>query len=815
MAFGHDMGGVRAADEVARSRVLRDVRSSREVLVDVIGSPPGVLLVGLMSTILIVVVPGIFDLVLAGALTYLLIPRARRKRMRAPFRLPKASALLDNGDRKPGSNAPQKARGIAFFGNRVEDGAEIWAAGGDLQRHQFIIGTTGAGKTEGLVSQLVNAFIWASGLFYCDGKGDVTLFAKIFSLARIFGREDDVLVLNFMTGNADTTIKRSDRLSNTYNPFSVGSASSLTQLLVNLMDASDGKGDMWKGRAISFIATILPCLVDKRDFGGLLLHVGTIRQFMPFVTMYSLLTDPQVRPENQERILAFLKDVPGFQPGKGLQQAQAFFDQYGFQQMQFTRILSSLADTYGHIFKADLAEVALKDAVVNRRILITLLPALELSRPELGNLGKIVVAGLKGMMGAGLGNRLEGTRREIIESRATNAPTPYLAYFDEFGYYMPEDAALMWAQARSLNFSLTAAGQDLQAFYRTSKEETLAIVSNCSIKQFGKLEDPKDTFELIDALAGKSQVAVIGGYEYRPNSLTDSLRHDGSVKIEKVERVTLQDLKEQVEGEVHMLINAKIIRAAVFYADPPLQARYRINHFMKVRPPTEDEVKGISANTEVLLAALMAPDTALAGEVQDPTRRDRWWRYVADVEASEVGVRYVRQRLGLELGIAVFQGYRTELGPETADAGSAGGLVHRHEPAETADDEVFDANDALDEVDVFSARKRPEPIDEESALYAAAAASTVAIVGGRGLTTVRATLLEAGAVSREVAALGASLGGSPEECARLAREAIQVASIATAYPPTPKPQLPQDVDQVMGASLGRLSALLGDDGGGR
>lgn len=89
--------------------------------------------------------------------------------------------------------------------------------------------------------------------------------------------------------------------------------------------------------------------------------------------------------------------------------------------MQFTRIMSSLADTYGHIFATEQAEVNLKDVAINCRILLVLLPALEKSRPELGNLGKIIVAGMKNMMGTQLGGRIQGSKLELLDKRATNA----------------------------------------------------------------------------------------------------------------------------------------------------------------------------------------------------------------------------------------------------------------------------------------------------------------------------------------------------------------------------------------------------------
>src|SRR3546814_5529431 len=85
---------------------------------------------------------------------------------------------------------------------------------------------------------------WGSGFLFCDGKGDVQLFAKIYAMARRFGREDDLLVLNFMTGNQDLGAGNGKVRSNTLNPFATGSSDNLTQMVVGLMDDAGGDGAM-------------------------------------------------------------------------------------------------------------------------------------------------------------------------------------------------------------------------------------------------------------------------------------------------------------------------------------------------------------------------------------------------------------------------------------------------------------------------------------------------------------------------------------------------------------------------------------------
>ena len=68
------------------------------------------------------------------------------------------------------------------------------------------------------------------------------------------------------------------------------------------------------------------------------------------------------------------------------------------------------------------------------------------------------------MMAAGLGDAVEGTYRELITRKPTNAPTPYLCVLDEYGYYAVQGFAVVPAQARSLGFSVIFAGQRFTCF---------------------------------------------------------------------------------------------------------------------------------------------------------------------------------------------------------------------------------------------------------------------------------------------------------------------------------------------------------------
>jgi intracellular multiplication protein IcmO len=520
-----------------------------------------------------------------------------------PFRLPQVTKTKDYNDLIPGIKKPYTARGISFFGNDMVTNEELWFANEDMRTHVLIFGSTGAGKTEALVSIAYNSLVQGSGFIYVDGKGDNSLYAKIFSMTRSMGREDDLLLINFMTGARDIIGPQEKRLSNTMNPFANGSSSMLTQLVVSLMDSGGGSsdGDMWKGRAISFVEALMKVLVYMRDQGAILLDANSIRNYFHLPKLESMVIDKQFPREEMESVSLemvpavvmepiknYLLNLPGYNKDKKGKQVSQVLEQHGFITMQLVKVFSSLADTYGHIIRVNLAEVDFKDVVLNRRILVVLLPALEKSPDELSNLGKVIIASLKAMMAAGLGEDVEGDYRDVIERKPTNAPTPYVCIMDEYGYYAVQGFAVVPAQARSLGFSAIFAGQDLPAFQKASKEEAASIGANTNIKICMKLEDPTETLDFFVKTAGEAYVTKVDSFQTQGTSISNTYQDTKSSSFEKRARIDLLDLKDQTEGEAHIFFRSKIVRAKMFYSNPKPVKKLKLNQFMKVETPPDD-----------------------------------------------------------------------------------------------------------------------------------------------------------------------------------------------------------------------------------
>lgn len=595
------MRGIESRNEIDPNLLLRDTRSTGKRISDFFAEATNSMIVLVcMAAIGYYFSEFAWAMLLLGILVFLF---AFTRKRTLPFRLPKISRAKDFNDLKPGIQAPNIARGISYFGNDRKTGEELWFANEDMRTHVLIFGSTGSGKTETLVSLAYNALVQGSGFIYVDGKGDNSLYAKVFSMARSMGREDDLLLVNFMTGARDIVGPQEKRLSNTLNPFCQGSSSMLTQLVVNLMGSASqsSDGDMWKGRAIAFVEALMRLLVYMRDEGAILLDADTIRNYFDLSRLEVIVLDKvfprddqeSVNIENVPKVVTdplrnYLTTLPGYNKEKKGKQVSQVLEQHGFITMQLVRAFSSLADTYGHIVRTNLAEVDFKDVVLNRRILVVLLPALEKSPDELSNLGKIIVSSLKAMMAAGLGEEVEGDYRDVIERKPTTSQTPYICILDEYGYYAVQGFAVVPAQARSLGFSVIFAGQDLPAFQKASKEEAASIGANTNIKICMKLEDPTETWDFFTKSAGEAYVTKVDSFQTKESSFSNTYMDTKSSSFEKRSRIDLLDLKEQTEGEAHIFFRSKIVRARMFYANPKPVKRIKLNQFLKVESPSDD-----------------------------------------------------------------------------------------------------------------------------------------------------------------------------------------------------------------------------------
>ncbi len=549
------------------------------------------------------------DIILLVAFLYFwFLKRANRT---LSYKMPAWSPFKDKNERDG------KAKGIMFLGNSQQySNEEVWFNNADVRTHILYLGTTGAGKTEGLKSIVSNALTWGSGFIYIDGKADTDLWSSLCAMVRRFGRDDDLLVLNYMTGNSDDPAP-----SNTLNPFSSGSASYLTQMLVSLMPEAGGDNAMWKERAISLLSSLMPALTWKRDNQDQPMNINTIRHVMNFPEVVKLSRDAALPERIRNGLVGYLNTLPGYVdaafddngmekplgPDQPMVDTNVVKQQHGYLTMQFTRALQSLGNDYGYIFESRHADIDMIDVVLNRRVLIVLIPALEKSPDEAANLGKLVAATLKGMMGSTLGATVEGEANTVIENKPTRSITPFITVFDEVGYYTTQGMGVMAAQARSLGFCLVYAAQDLAALEKRVKEEAKSITGNCNIKIFGKLEDPMGTQDFFDRTMGKALVTMVGGFTLggTGQSATGSYFGNTTANSDFRQRASYDDLRGFKEGEAILAFGMTFNVVSLYYANPGTAKAMRVQRFVGL-PKSNDfvlkHVKDIAALRDRLMS---------------------------------------------------------------------------------------------------------------------------------------------------------------------------------------------------------------------
>jgi intracellular multiplication protein IcmO len=574
--------GLEETDSQDRKRLLRDVRRPGQRFADALVD--GEFQIGGLfasATGLLIFPVFVTPIFLFGVLLFVLRWHCVR-RERLPFRMPLGLDGIDPGDPLPGRRGYARPEGLFFLGNRMQDSRELWLKGKDILTHALLFGTTGSGKTETLVSLSYNALATGSGLFYIDPKASPKLAVQIWQMARYLGRDDDFRVLNYGT-SGKTKGKSPRRLSNTNNPFTFGSAEALTQLLVSLMPASDGANSIFADKAQALISGVMYALVDLRDKGLLKLSTSIIRDNLALEKCVALALRDELDAESRASIQAALA-TSGWIAGRQMKdQPPSFAEQFGYAQSYFGKALSSLTDTYSHIYGAEDGEVDFADAIMQRRILVVLLPSLEKAPAELASLGKISLSAIRNACSVGLGAQIEGDAADVLEALPTDTVGigPYLCIVDEYAAIVTPGFEVVLTQGRGLGIAAIVASQDYAGIMEADKKGAQQMVANTSIKIFMKLQDAEKTWELIRGQAGQSTVVRTSGFSIKDQGT--EYRDSQQTTVEKEDRVVLRDLQEQIEGEAHFVFSGQIVRGDMFFANPSLKkAQLRVPQLLQL-----------------------------------------------------------------------------------------------------------------------------------------------------------------------------------------------------------------------------------------
>ncbi|WP_099319827.1 F-type conjugative transfer protein TrbC [Erwinia amylovora] len=496
-----------------------------------------------------------------------------------------------------------RAAGILYAGYlRGRDaGRELWLSMDDLTRHVLMFGTTGAGKTETLLGWVFNALCWGKGVIFSDHKAQNDVALAMMSLARRFGREDDLRVMNFITGGRSRAQELLEDVkgrpqTNTTNVFGIAQETYTINLMDSMLPKTGGSGGDWQEKARSMNQALVTALVYKTRREGTVMSQRTIQSHLPLrkiAGLYVQAVDEQWHEEIRVALENYLSTLAGFDmekvgtPSEWDPEANR---QHGYLMQQYTRMLSLFNDTYGHVFARDAGDIDLRDVVHNDRILIVLVPALELSATESSTLGRLYQSQLAMILSQDLGEKLEGRPGDNMKVRRFKDNFPLLWIIDEVGAGYSEKLGELATQIRSLGYCLLLAGQEVQRLKTAAGDAVWTLIANMGVRITGKIMDPKDTLEILQLMAGTEYRAHMSAMMQQGSILGSGLSDDPRIQVSEKKKVDVEEVQALQEGENVTLFRGQVIRGSSLYIsddDKFTKEAVRINRFLEVNPPAE------------------------------------------------------------------------------------------------------------------------------------------------------------------------------------------------------------------------------------
>jgi len=520
------------------------------------------------------------------------------------------------------------AKGITYLGFDTISKMPVYSSNDLDRQHKFSLATTGGGKTQSIIAVdiVAGAMIQLSGFLLVDGKATIDAYYHIFGVMRRFGQEQNLLIVSFLKGERNFRIKSKDFATNSFNPLAYGTSSQISELLKSLLgETAQGGDDVWRKRAESYIEAKTRIFVYLRDTYGFNFSIESYRDYLDLAGVIKLahgkigvesgLSSSGVVniPDDISRsMFAFLKTVAGLNKtviaevsnGNYENLSDTAGEQFNFISMQISPMLNVLATDYGHVFNHPDADVDLKDVVINRRGLLVLLPSLEYGKSTLGDLGTIIISGVKGMMATQLGNDMSGDPKTLLAKRAFAAPSAFKATYDEVSYYMTDGMDLSAAQGRGLGIAFDYATQELGTMKNKDAGITSAIWGSTNLKVLGKIEDADVSLDMISKRLGQVSFTSVNSF---------SVQHTGGsghrvvdpdqISVDRREELDIKDLANQREGESFLIYADRVISMNSFYVDESeCQCPVDLNILVPLKKMTIEQkvfVKS-SVNTNVL-----------------------------------------------------------------------------------------------------------------------------------------------------------------------------------------------------------------------
>lgn len=533
------------------------------------------------------------------------------------------------------------ARGIFYVGyQRLRDtGRELWLSADDLTRHIMFFASTGGGKTETIFSWIINPLCWARGFTLVDGKAQNDTARTVWYLARRFGREDDVEVINFMNAGRSRSeiIQSGDKTrpqSNSWNPFCYSTEAFTAETMQSSLP-QNVQGGEWQSRAIAMnkalvFGTKFWCVREGKH-----MSLQMLREHMSLDKMaelYCRAIDDQWPEEAVAPLRNYLQDVPGFDMAQ-VRTPSAWTEeprkQHSYLSGQFSETFSTFTEVFGDVFAEDAGDIDLRDSIHSDRILMVLIPAMDTSAHTTSALGRMFVTQQSMILARDLGYRLEGTDSETLEVKKYKGRFPYLSLFDEVGAYYTDRIAVEASQVRSLDFALILMAQDQERIEgQTSAINTATLMQNTGTKFAGRVVSDDKTARTLKNAAGDEARARMNSLQRQEGIFGESWTDGSQINIQMESKVSVKDLISLHPGEFFSIFQGEAVPSASFYipdkekscdSDPLV-----INRYIGVDTPSLGRLRRLVPRTAQRRIPTQENVSAITGVLTaKPSRRRR------------------------------------------------------------------------------------------------------------------------------------------------------------------------------------------------
>jgi intracellular multiplication protein IcmO len=328
------------------------------------------------------------------------------------------------------------------------------------QRHTLILGSSGSGKTQLLLSLLAQQAARGGGALMLDAKVDRSALNAVLAICERTNRLHDLKLI----WPPDPAV------SHTWNPLLRGSLEEVMARIMALWGTDlRGEAEFWRGSAHNIISVVL-------------MAMRRINPAITFTDLYLALTSVEILlwletqvpagTDEADALSAFLSNYRTHQGKLNIEHLKRMTG--GAPQYIYPFAWGSLGD----IMRATAPGLDLLTAITQGHIVYVALPILARTEEAVA-MARMLVADLKQAVGA-------------VQQRPEKPEPPFLVLLDEASAYSNvQGIERLFEQARSANVALVAASQVLSGFAIPNKATLDFVLGNTGTKVVMSLGDFK------------------------------------------------------------------------------------------------------------------------------------------------------------------------------------------------------------------------------------------------------------------------------------------------------------------------------------